>query len=142
MKTAKKATGEVKENKDKLGVVWREVYRKQKSLLVVMVVLALASLLLLALSLTMLRPNTNVVIIGYGDVYGEIAGISGGYRRSGWMMMLAFPILALIYGLLHNLLVLRIYRKYGRDTAMVFAVVSIILVAATLLVLFRLVGEW
>ncbi len=141
MKAAKK-TKEVKENKNKLSVVWREVCRKQKSLLVAMAVLALASLLLLILSFMMLRPNTSVVIVGYGDVYGEIAGISGGYRRSGWMMMLAFPILALIYGLLHNLLVLRIYRRYGRDTAMAFAVISIVLVAATLLVLFRLVGEW
>lgn len=141
MKTAKK-TEEVKEKKDNLGLIWQEVHRKQKSLMIAMIVLVVASLLLLILSLTALRPNSNVVIVGYGDVYGEIAGISGGYRRSGWMMMLAFPILALIYGLFHNLLVLRVYRKYGRDTAMMLAVISIILVAATLLVLFRLVGEW
>lgn len=141
MKTTKK-TDEVAENKDRLRAVWQEVYRKQKSLLIAMIILMVASLLLFILSLTVLRPSSNVVIIGYGDVYGEIAGISGGYRRSGWMMMLAFPILALIYGILHNLLVLRIYRKYGRDVAMIFAVMSIVLVMATLLVLFRLVGEW
>ncbi len=141
MKTTKK-TDEVAENKDRLRAVWQEVYRKQKSLLIAMIILTVASLLLFILSLTVLRPSSNVVIIGYGDVYGEIAGISGGYRRSGWIMMLAFPILALIYGILHNLLVLRIYRKYGRDVAMIFAVMSIVLVMATLLVLFRLVGEW
>ena len=141
MKTAKK-TEETKDNQNRLGVVWREVLHKQKSLLITMIILATTSLVLLAISLTVLRPQNNVVIVGYGDVYGEIAGISGGYRRSSWAMMLAFPILALVYGLLHNLLVLRIFRKYGRDTAMVFAIMSIILVAATLLVLFRLVGEW
>jgi len=141
MKTAKK-TKEPVENKDRLRAVWQEVYRKQRSLLIAMIILAVASLLLLILSLTALRPNNNVVIVGYGDVYGEIAGISGGYRRSGWMMMLAFPILALIYGVLHNLLVLRVFRKYGRDAAIILVVMSIILVAATLLVLFRLVGEW
>lgn len=141
MKTAKK-TEKSSEEKDGLKAIWQEVYRKQKSLLVAMIILAVASLILLILSLAMLRPNSSVVIVGYGDVYGEIAGISGGYRRSSWMMMLAFPILALIYGVLHNLLVLRVFRKYGRDTAMVLAVMSIILVAATLLVLFRLVGEW
>lgn len=141
MKTTKK-TDEVAENKDRLRAVWQEVYRKQKSLLIAMIILMVASLLLFILSLTVLRPSSNVVIIGYGDVYGEIAGISGGYRRSGWIMMLAFPILALVYGILHNLLVLRIYRKYGRDVAMIFAVMSIVLVMATLLVLFRLVGEW
>lgn len=141
MKTTKK-TDEVAENKDRLRAVWQEVYRKQKSLLIAMIILMVASLLLFILLLTVLRPSSNVVIIGYGDVYGEIAGISGGYRRSGWIMMLAFPILALVYGILHNLLVLRIYRKYGRDVAMIFAVMSIVLVMATLLVLFRLVGEW
>lgn len=141
MKTTKK-TDDVTENKDRLRAAWQEVYRKQKSLLIAMIILMVASLLLFILSLTVLRPSSNVVIIGYGDVYGEIAGISGGYRRSGWMTMLAFPILALIYGILHNLLVLRIYRRYGRDVAMIFAVISIVLVMATLLVLFRLVGEW
>ena len=141
MKTAKK-TEKTQEVNDGLKATWQEVYRKQRSLLIAMIILVVASLILLILSLTMLRPNSNVVIVGYGDVYGEIAGISGGYRRSGWMMMLAFPILALIYGALHNLLALRVFRKYGRDTAMVLVVMSIILVAATLLVLFRLVGEW
>ena len=141
MKTTTK-TNEDEENKGSLRETWQEVYRKQRSLLTMMLVLGAVSVVLLVVSLIMLRPSSNVVIIGYGDVYGEIAGISGGYRRSGWMMMLAFPLLALIYGVLHNLLVLRVYRKYGRDTAMILAVVSIILVAATFLVLFRLVGEW
>lgn len=141
MKPAKKTEG-TKEKKDGLRLTWQEICRKQKTLLVAMIVLAVASLILFGLSLTALRPHNNVVIVGYGDVYGEIAGISGGYRRSSWMVMSAFPILALIYGVLHNLLVLRVYRKYGRDTAMVLAVMSILLVMATLLVLFRLIGEW
>lgn len=80
--------------------------------------------------------------MGYGDVYGEIAGISGGYRRDSWMNMLAFPALALIYGLLHNVMIMKVYRKYGRDTAMMVAVASILLVIGTFVIIFRLLGEW
>lgn len=129
-------------NPDSLASIWREVYRKQKGLLAAMIVLAVMSLILLIFSLTTLRPQSTVVIVGYGDVYGEIAGISGGYRRDSWLNMLAFPALALLYGLVHNLLILRIYRKYGKDAAMVVAVATMLLVVGTFVVIFRLLGEW
>lgn len=107
-----------------------------------MIVLAIFSLVLLIFSFTTLRPQSTVVIIGYGDVYGEIAGISGGYRRDGWMNMLAFPILALIYGLIHNLLIIKIYRKYSKDVALITALATMLLIIGTFVVIFRLLGEW
>ena len=116
--------------------------RKQKPLMVAMMILGVASAILLVFSFTTLRPQNTVVIVGYGDVYGEIAGISGGYRRDSWMNMMAFPILALIYGVLHNVMILKVYRKYGKDTAMMIAVMSILLVIGTFVVIFRLLGEW
>lgn len=140
MTTAK--TKDVREEKPSLSSVWREVARKQKPLMIAMIVLTIASVVLLVFSLTTLRPQNTVVIVGYGDVYGEIAGISGGYRRDSWMNMLAFPALALIYGLLHNLMILKVYRKYGRDLAMMIAVMSILLVVGTFVTIFRLLGEW
>lgn len=129
-------------NPDSLLSIWREVCRKQKGVMIAMIVLAVASAILLVFSLTTLRPQSTVVIVGYGDVYGEIAGISGGYRRDSWMNMLAFPALALLYGLVHNLLVLRVYRKYGKDAAIVLAVATILLIVGTFVVIFRLLGEW
>ena len=129
-------------NPDSLLSIWREVCRKQKGVMIAMIVLAVASAILLIFSLTTLRPQSTVVIVGYGDVYGEIAGISGGYRRDSWMNMLAFPALALMYGLVHNLLVLRVYRKYGKDAAIVLAVATILLIVGTFVVIFRLLGEW
>lgn len=140
MTTAK--TKELKPGKVSLSSVWKEVARKQKPLMVAMVVLLIASVILLVFSLTTLRPQNTVVIVGYGDVYGEISGISGGYRRDSWMNMLAFPVLALIYGLVHNVMILKLYRKYGRDAAMMVAVASILLVVGTFVVIFRLLGEW
>lgn len=133
---------EVKAGKVSLSSVWREVARKQKPLMIAMIILAVASAILLVFSLTTLRPQNTVVIVGYGDVYGEISGISGGYRRDSWMNMLAFPVLALIYGLVHNVMILKVYRKYGRDAAMMIAVASILLVVGTFVVIFRLLGEW
>ena len=135
-------TREVSAEKPSLGSTWKEVVRKQKGLLIAMIVLAVASVVLLCFSMTTLRPQNTVVIVGYGDVYGDLAGISGGYRRDSWMNMLAFPILALIFGILHNVLVLRVYRKYGKELAMTVAVGTMLLVAGTFLVLFRLLGEW
>lgn len=89
-----------------------------------------------------LRPQNAVVIVGYGDVYGEIAGLSGGYRRDVWFNMLAFPLLAVILGLVHNLITLRVYKKYGKETALVIALGSLMLVVGAFVVIFRLLGEW
>ena len=58
------------------------------------------------------------------------------------MNMLAFPALALIYGLVHNIMILKVYRNYGRDAAMMVAVASILLVVGTFVIIFRLLGEW
>lgn len=125
-----------------LKSIWKEVCRKQKPLMVAMFIVGIMSVILFVISLSTLKPQNTVVIVGYGDVYGEIAGISGGYRRESWAAMLAFPILAVIYGIVHNLLVLRIYRKYGRDVAMVVAVMTMALIVGTFVTMIRLIGEW
>ena len=133
---------EAKSEKPGLRATWREVCHKHKGLMMTMLVLVLLGAVLLIFSLTTLRPQSTVVIVGYGDVYGEIAGVSGGYRRDNWANMLAFPALALIFGLLHNLIALKVYRKYGKDAALAVVWMTMILIAGTFLVLFRLLGEW
>lgn len=131
------------EKQSRLGLMtsWREIVREQKGLLAAMIGLAAMSLILLVIALVTLRPQTTVVITGYGDVYGELAGLTGGYRRESWLNMLAFPILALLFGVVHNFLAVRVYQKYGRDAALVLVVVTMLLVVATVLVIFRLLGE-
>ena len=125
-----------------LRATWREVCRKQKGLMIAMIVLAVASVVLLIFSLVTLRSQNTVVIVGYGDVYGEIAGLSGGYRRDSWMNMLAFPVLAVLFGLLHNVIALRVYRKYGRDTALSVVFATYLLILGAFVVILRLLGEW
>lgn len=131
------------EKQSRLGMMtsWREIVREQKGLLAAMIGLMAMSLILLVIALVTLRPQTTVVITGYGDVYGELAGLTGGYRRESWLNMLAFPILALLFGVVHNFLAVRVYQKYGRDAALVLVVVTMLLVVATALVIFRLLGE-
>ena len=131
------------EKQSRLGLMmsWREIVREQKGLLAAMIGLLAMSLILLVIALVTLRPQTTVVITGYGDVYGELAGLTGGYRRESWLNMLAFPILALLFGVVHNFLAVRVYQKYGRDAALVLVVVTMLLVVATALVIFRLLGE-
>lgn len=110
--------------------------------MVAMIALLVISVVFLIFSLTMLRPQNTVVIVGYGDVYGEIAGLSGGYRRDSWMNMLAFPVLAVIFGVVHNFIALRVYRKYGRDAAMMVVVGTMVLIVGAVAVMLRLAGEW
>lgn len=131
------------EKQSRLGLMtsWREIVREQKGLLAAMIGLLVMSLILLVIALVTLRPQTTVVITGYGDVYGELAGLTGGYRRESWLNMLAFPILALLFGVVHNFLAVRVYQKYGRDAALVLVVVTMLLVVATALVIFCLLGE-
>lgn len=130
------------EGSSSLVSTWKEICRKQKPLMLAMIIVAVMSAVLLIFALTTLRPQNTVVIVGYGDVYGEIAGISGGYRRDSWVNMLAFPILAIIYGFLHNLITLKIYRKYGKDAAMAMVVLTALLIVGTVIIIFRLLGEW
>lgn len=133
---------EAKKNDESLVAIWKEVCHKQKGLMAAMVIVVVMSVVLLIFSLTTLRPQSTVVIVGYGDVYGEIAGISGGYRRDSWLNMLAFPLLAMIYGFVHNVLILRVYRKCGKDAALVLAVVTMLLIVGTFVTILRLLGEW
>lgn len=135
-------TKEAKDTTSGLAATWHEICRKQKGLMAAMIVLAVLSIMLLIFALTTLRPQSTVVIVGYGDVYGEIAGISGGYRRDSWLNMLAFPILAIIYGVVHNLLIVRVYRKYGKDAALVLAFMTMLLIVGTFVIILRLLGEW
>lgn len=145
MKRKKKVEVEekpVREPKLNLKMTWREVLKKQHNLMVAMIVLMVMSGVLLVFSLILLRPQSSVVVVGYTDVYGEITGLSGGYRRDNWMSMLAFPILAVIFGVVHNVIALRVYRKYGKNMAMAVVVGSMVLVLGAVVMLIRLLGEW
>ena len=110
-----------------------QLYRRDRISIILMVFNLLLSIGLLVFSLIHLNPNTAVVKVGYGDI--------GGYRDGSWFDLLAFPLLALNFGILHNFLALRIFHKRGNVMAKFFLLVTTALILGTFLVLVRLLGE-
>lgn len=131
-----------REPKLKLKATWQEIYRKQKGLMVAMIALLALSVVIAIVLLFVLHPKNSVVIVGYGDVYGEIAGLTGGYRRDSWLNLLAFPLLAVVLGVVHNVIAVRVYRKYGKETALMTVFASMLLLLGIIVIVFRLIGEW
>lgn len=135
---------EVSEKPKKLDFMksWREITRKQHTLMVALIIMIVLSIALLIFALIAIRPQGAVVIVGYGDVYGEFLDVSGGYRRDSWLNMLAFPVLAVIFGAVHSFITLRVYRKYGKFPALAVVLSTILLIVGAFVVLLRLLGEW
>lgn len=131
-----------KEPKLNLKATWKVISHKHKSLMAAMVALLVVSAVLLIFSLIVMKPQNTVVIVGYGDVYGEIAGLSGGYRRDSWLNLLAFPVLALVFGLVHNVIAIRVFQRYGKEAALTFVLATLLLILGAVVVMFRLIGEW
>lgn len=131
-----------REPKLKLKATWQEIYRKQKGLMLAMIALLVLSGIVAIVLLFVLHPKNSVVIVGYGDVYGEIAGLTGGYRRDSWLNLLAFPLLAVILGVVHNVIAVRVYEKYGKETALMVIFASMLLIVGIGVIVFRLIGEW
>ena len=125
----------------------KEVYVKHRSMFTLMVVMAVFSIILFIYSMANLHPNASVVKVSYGDIGryqgGEWSSMSnsGGYHDGAWQVMLVYPLFALIFGVLHNVIALRIYHKKGDKVASVFLAVTIAMILFTMLTLWRLLGE-
>lgn len=88
---------------------------------------------LFILGINNLSSDSAVVKIGYGDI--------GGYRDGSWVDMLVFPLLAIIFGIFHNLIALRVYRKRGAGMTKFFLVTTTAIIIGTIIVLIRLTKE-
>lgn len=110
-----------------------KIYRNERGILLVMIINFLLALGLFIFSVINLNPNSAVVKVGYGDI--------GGYRDGGWTNMLMYPMLAVLFGILHNLLALRIFHKRGAGMTKFFLITTAMLILGTFVVLVRLLGE-
>ena len=119
----------------KLRENFLEIAKKQRGLLLLMILLFLVSLGLLIFALVVMGSGQPTVIAGYGDLE------SYGYRFGTWADMLALPTLAVLFGVVHNFLAVRMFEKRGSGWAKVVVTVSIVLVIATVIVLGKLLGE-
>lgn len=125
----------------------KEVYVKHRTMFTLMVVTTIFSIILFIYSMVNLHPNASVVKVSYGDIGryqgGEWSSMSnsGGYHDGSWQAMLVYPLFALIFGTLHNVIALRIFRKKGDKIASVFLAVTIASILFATLILWRLLGE-
>ena len=109
-----------------------KIYQNERGILIIMLLNLLLAIGLFVFAAINLNPNSTVVKIGYGDI--------GGYRDGSWTNMLMFPILALLFGILHNLLALRIFHKRGGGMTKFFLITTSMLILGTFVVLIRLLG--
>lgn len=111
----------------------KQIYHHERLTLVLMILNTLGAIALFIFSIIRLSPESAIVKIGYGDI--------GGYRNGSWADMLTFPILAIIFGLFHNLIALRIFEKRGAGMAKFFLLTTTLLIAGAFIVFLRLTGE-
>lgn len=102
-------------------------------MLILMIANLLVALGLMIYGLTTLNPNSAVVKVGYGDI--------GGYRDGSWVDMTMFPLLAVVFGVLHNLIALKVYRKRGAGMTKFFLLTTTMLILGSFVVLARLSME-
>lgn len=110
-----------------------KIYQTERALLILMLLNLLLSIGLLVFALINLNPGISVLKVGYGDI--------DGYHDGTWIDMLAFPILAIIFGVFHNLLAVKIFHKRGGGMAKFFVIATTGLILGTILVLARLLGD-
>ncbi|MBQ3470644.1 hypothetical protein IJH23_02995 [Candidatus Saccharibacteria bacterium] len=110
-----------------------KIYQSERGIIIFAILNLLLAIALFVVSVLNLNPNAAVVKIGYGDV--------GGYRDGTWTSLLVFPLLAVLFGLFHPLLSVRIFHKRGGGMAKFFLVVTAMLILGTFFVLIRLMRE-
>lgn len=126
---------------------FKKIFENHKGLLAMQTLLLVVSVALGIFSLLNLGSTTSVVKTSYGDIgryqggdWSSMAN-SGGYHDDVWMERFAYPILAIIFGVFHNLIAIKIFEKKGSGIAIYFVFFSIALSIVTFIVLGRLLGE-
>ena len=126
---------------------FKKIFEGHKWLLAAQMVLLVISIALFIFSIFNLGSTATVVKTSYGDIgryqggdWSSMAN-SGGYHDDVWTERFAFPLLAVIFGVLHNLLAIKIFEKKGGAMAGYFVLFSVVLVLATFIVFGRLLGE-
>lgn len=111
----------------------KKIYKNERLMLIMMILNFLASIALLIFSFIKINPASSVVKVGYGDI--------GGYRDGSWTDLIAFPLLAILFGILHNFIAVRIFHKRGAGMTKFFLITTTVLIIGAFIVLARLVQE-
>ena len=110
----------------------KQIYVNERFMLIWMILNLVGSIALFIFSIVNLNPDIAVVKIGYGDI--------GGYRSGSWTDLLTFPVLAIVFGIIHNFITLRIFRRRGAGMAKFFLIITSALILGSFVVFIRLMG--
>ena len=113
---------------------FKAIWKKDKSLFWWMAAQFIISVWLFLLPIINLNPNRPKVWARYSD-------ISNGYAQSDWWYLISFSVIAIVLGIGHNLLSVKLYGKRGGDIARLFLGVSIMITIIAIRFLLSLVGE-
>lgn len=111
----------------------KKIYFDERWMLVLMILNLVLSIAVFIYGVVNLNPNSAVVKVGYGDI--------GGYRDGSWADMIVFPIMALVLGVLHSLIAVKIYHRRGAGMTKFFLITTTALLVGTFAVLTRLLKE-
>lgn len=109
------------------------IFREEKLGFVMLLANLLLNMGLFVFAVANLRLNSVAMKVGYGDI--------GGYRDGDWRQMLVFPLAGVLFGVLHNLLAVRIFQKRGGAMMKFFVATTMLLAMTTVVVLLRLLKE-
>ena len=111
----------------------KKIYLHERFMLALMILNFISSIGLFIYNLLHLNTESAIVKVGYGDI--------GGYRSGTWTDMLTFLIIAIVLGVFHNIIALRIYHKRGAGMTKFFLITTTVLIIGAFIVLARLTGE-
>lgn len=112
---------------------FKKLWQNERTTMALMIFNFLLSLGLMIFSFTKLNPGSAVIKIGYGDI--------GGYRDGSWVDLIAFSLLAILFGIMHNFIALKIFHRRGAGMAKFFIFITTVLIIGAFIVLIRLTQE-
>lgn len=112
---------------------FKKIYQNERTTLALMILNLVLSIALVVITLIKLNPSSSVIKVGYGDI--------GGYRDGSWTDLIAFPLMALLLGVMHNFIAVRIFHRRGAGMTKFFILVTTLLLIGAFTVLIRLTQE-
>ncbi len=111
----------------------KQIYHDERFMFVLMILNLVISIALLIFSIVNLNPSSATVKTGYGDI--------GGYRSGSWFDMISFSIIAIVFGVFHNLIAIRIFKKRGAGMTKFFLLTTTALILGAFIVFLRLLEK-
>lgn len=130
-----------------LKATFSEIYTEHKRLFMMMIALLVLGVLMFLIGFLSLDKAGGTLRVGYADIGSYQGGewtemqSNSGYVAGKWTDMLIFPLMGLLVAVMHDLIVLKLYRRRGEGAARVFVVISMLIIAGVGIAMFRLLGE-